>query len=67
MTADMAHKAREARARWAAKNQDLTLTRSKKRDPYAIGYGTYTLLHGKRMVAQHLDLDGVEKILRHEA
>lgn len=36
-------KIRENRLREAAKRQGLTLTRSRRRDPRAIGYGRYWL------------------------
>ena len=37
------HKPRELRARRKARRQGLVLSRSKLRDPDAIGYGTYSL------------------------
>jgi hypothetical protein len=46
-TAASDNKARENRARRAAERQGLTLVKSRRRDPHALGYGTYMLVNSR--------------------
>ena len=54
---------RENRLRRAAHRQGLQLVKSRRRDPRALGYGTYQLLDGNAVVASGRDLDAVEERL----
>ena len=68
-----AERTREARLRRAADRQGLILQRSRRRDPRALGYGTYQLIDAatKAIVLERgipgvgfgADLDDVEKYL----
>lgn len=67
-----AERTREARLRRAADRQGLILQRSRRRDPRALGYGTYQLIDAstKAIVLARdtrrgfgADLDDVEKYL----
>lgn len=68
MTTD---KSRENRARRAAERQGLTLSRSRRRDPRALGYGTYgladartgALVLGDDLTGFGFDLDAIERYL----
>lgn len=62
---------REARLRRAAARQGLVLMKCRRRDPRAIGYGTYQLVDGNNHIAAcgdnqngyGLTLDEIEKAL----
>ena len=68
MTIDKAH---ENRARRAAERQGLTLSRSRRRDPRSLGFGTYGLrdaatgavVLGDDRTGYGHDLDAVERYL----
>ena len=65
-------KVRENRARRAAERQGLRLVKSRRRDPHALGYGTFGLVDaetGASVVASTSDgvgmtLDAIEGVLR---
>jgi len=57
---------RENRLRRAAQRQGLRLSRSRRRDPRALDYGTLTLLDGATVVASGT-LDDIEQFLLGEA
>jgi hypothetical protein len=69
--ADTEGKVRENKLRRAAGRQGLTLMKSRRRDPRAVGYGTYMLVDAAtgNLVAwaggdgYGLDLDQVERAL----
>lgn len=69
--ADMSGKVRENRLRRMAERQGLALKKSPRRDPHALGYGTYMLisLDTQGIVAwglpdgYGLDLDAIEREL----
>lgn len=48
MTTDQETKVRENRLRRAAQRQGLALTKSRTRDPRALGYGLYALADDKQ-------------------
>jgi len=61
---------REARLRRAADRQGLRLAKCRRRDPRAIGYGTYMLVDqnnnivaGDSQKGYGMDLDAIEKAL----
>lgn len=56
----------ENRMRRAADRQGLTLTKSRRRDPRAIGYGTYTLTDGITVLGERLNLTQVGQLLRED-
>jgi hypothetical protein len=65
-------KARESRLRRAAHRQGLSLEKSKRRDPNALGYGLYALVDPTTRFTMHtpapwgvhtFDLDDVEQYL----
>lgn len=67
---DKSEKARENQLRRAAERQGLRLERSRRRDPRALGYGTYKLTDARtgELVAGDADyyglsMDDVEKTL----
>jgi hypothetical protein len=62
----MSDKIRENRLRRVAERQGLRLRKSRRRDPRAIGYGTYDLVQARDdyMVSpEQLTLDGIEQWL----
>lgn len=62
MTADQI---RENRLRRMAERQGLTLQKSRRRDPLALGYGTFQVCRSDVTLAgPGLTLDGVEEFLR---
>jgi hypothetical protein len=64
-------KVRENRARRAAERQGLKLEKSRRRDPRALEFGTYRLVHektktivaGNRPQGYGFDLDAIEAVL----
>jgi hypothetical protein len=74
---DTAHKVRENRLRRAAERQGLQLQKSRRRDPRAFDYGTYSLVAMRTdTLAAHdfssgeafgLDLDEIEERLNSPA
>jgi len=71
---EMAEKVRENRLRRAAERQGLRLEKSRRRDPNALDYGTYQLIHTYTRAVVHdagrdhqqgfgLSLDDVEEFL----
>jgi hypothetical protein len=59
----------EAKLRRVARRQGLTLSKSRLRDPRAIGYGSFTLVDGNGMAVAYNDAGGltleeVERALR---
>jgi hypothetical protein len=63
-----AEKIRENRLRRMADRQGLRLVKSRRRDPRAIGYGTYTLidLTDNTTVGDGMTIDDVERALTTE-
>lgn len=59
-------KALENRMRRVAERQGLTLTKSRRRDPRAIGYGTFTLTDGVVVIGERLSLTQVGQLLRED-
>lgn len=70
MALSNADKVRENRLRHAAERQGFLLSRSRRRDPYAIGYGRYQLTRNGAPITPTTgwDLDAVEAFLyrRHQ-
>ena len=60
-----AEKVQEIRARRAADRQGLRLTKSRRRDPRALDYGSYRLTdtNGETVAGPFTDLDEVESYL----
>jgi hypothetical protein len=56
----------ENRLRRAAERQGLTLTKSRRRDPRAVGYGTYTLIDGDTVLGSMLNIAQVGQLLRED-
>lgn len=58
-------KVRENRARRMAQRQGLTLNKSRRRDPRAIDFGTYTLSDANNVIVagERMTLDEVESYL----
>jgi hypothetical protein len=59
-------KALENRMRRVAERQGLTLTKSRRRDPRAIGYGTYTLTDGVIVIGERLSITQVGQLLHED-
>jgi hypothetical protein len=62
----MNDKIRENRLRRMAERQGLKLRKSRRRDPHALGYGTYDLVQGSDdyvVSPEQLTLDGIEQWL----
>lgn len=62
----MAGDVRENRLRRMAWRQGLTLQKSRRRDPRALDYGTYTLIDaesGQKSEAKPMTIDEVERYL----
>jgi hypothetical protein len=76
-SAQTTDKIRENRLRRIAARQGLTLRKSPRRDPHALGYGTYMLADSatRRVVAMDwnlpggygLDLDAIEEVLNRQS
>jgi hypothetical protein len=64
MPMESGQKVRENLLRRMAKRQGLALHKSRRRDPYATGYGTYWLTRGRRQVSENVDLDAIEAYLK---
>jgi len=66
MATSPSEKVRENRLRRAAERQGLALSKSRRRDPRALDYGTYTLtdLATREIVSdKKSDLDDIERYL----
>lgn len=59
-------KAIENRMRRVAERQGLTLTKSRRRDPRAIGYGTFTLTDGVTVLGERLSITQVGQLLHED-
>lgn len=59
-------KALENRLRRVAERQGLTLTKSRRRDPRAIGYGTFTLTGEGIVLGERLSITQVAQLLRED-
>lgn len=59
-------KALENRMRRVAERQGLTLTKSRRRDPRAIGYGTFSLSDGVTIIGERLTLTQVGQLLHED-
>lgn len=59
-------KALENRMRRVAERQGLTLTKSRRRDPRAIGFGTYTLTGEGIILGERLSITQVAQLLRED-
>lgn len=62
-TAERPTKGHENRVRRAASRQDLLLTRSRRRDPFAYDYGLYTLSDANGPLIRSKDLAEIERAL----
>jgi hypothetical protein len=56
----------ENRLRRVAERQGLTLTKSRRRDPRAIGYNTFTLTDGVAVLGERLSLTQVAQLLHED-
>lgn len=63
---DPIFKTRESRLRRAAQRQGLELKKNRRRDPFALDYGTYRLLdwRGSVVAGERLTFSDVAKILK---
>jgi len=52
--------------RRVAERQGLTLTKSRRRDPRAIGYGTFTLTDGVTVLGERLSITQVGQLLHED-
>jgi hypothetical protein len=58
-----ADKTRETRLRRMAERQGLAIRKSRRRDPRAIDYGRWWVVHPDERVVELLDTDAVERYL----
>ena len=63
-----AEKTRETRLRRMAERQGLTIRKSRRRDPRAIDYGRWWVVHSNtdRRLVELMDTDAVERYLNGE-